>query len=83
MFSRFEVTRGDSNRSLKNYGFLYDTMLWLLFKFSLQTLQQMLDQGKVLLLLLPFKSFTSDTTQYVGAEKFVVIFFHPQNYQLA
>ena len=22
--SRFEVTRGDSNRSLKNYGFLYD-----------------------------------------------------------
>ena len=24
--SRFEVTRGDSNRSLKNYGFLYDAI---------------------------------------------------------
>ena len=23
---RFEVTRGDSNRSLKNYGFLYDAI---------------------------------------------------------
>jgi len=26
LFSRFEVTRGDSNRSLKNCGFLYDTV---------------------------------------------------------
>ena len=26
LFSRFEVTRGDSNRSLKNYGFLYDAI---------------------------------------------------------
>ena len=25
LFSRFEVTRGDSNCSLKNYGFLYDS----------------------------------------------------------
>ena len=25
-FSRFEVTRGDSNRSRKNYGFLYDAI---------------------------------------------------------
>ena len=26
LFSRFEVTRGNSNRSLKNYGFLYDAI---------------------------------------------------------
>jgi len=26
LFHRFEVTRGDSNRSLKNYGFLYDAI---------------------------------------------------------
>ena len=26
LFSRFEVMRGDSNRSLKNYGFLYDAI---------------------------------------------------------
>ena len=26
LFSRFEVTRGDSNCSLKNYGFLYDAI---------------------------------------------------------
>ena len=26
LFSGFEVTRGDSNRSLKNYGFLYDAI---------------------------------------------------------
>ena len=26
LLSRFEVTRGDSNRSLKNYGFLYDAI---------------------------------------------------------
>ena len=26
LFPRFEVTRGDSNRSLKNYGFLYDAI---------------------------------------------------------
>ena len=26
LFSRFEVTRGDSNRPLKNYGFLYDAI---------------------------------------------------------
>ena len=26
LFSRFEVTRGDSNRSLKNYGFLCDAI---------------------------------------------------------
>ena len=26
LFSRCEVTRGDSNRSLKNYGFLYDAI---------------------------------------------------------
>ena len=28
LFSRFEVTRGDSNRSLKNYGFLYDAIFF-------------------------------------------------------
>ena len=27
-FSRFEDARGDSNRSLKNYGFLYDTIFF-------------------------------------------------------
>jgi len=26
LFSRFEVTRGHLNRSLKNYGFLYDAI---------------------------------------------------------
>ena len=26
LFSRFEVTRGDSNRSLMNYGFLYNAI---------------------------------------------------------
>ena len=26
LLSRFEVTRGDSNHSLKNYGFLYDAI---------------------------------------------------------
>jgi len=26
LFSRFEVTQGNSNRSLKNYGFLYDAI---------------------------------------------------------
>jgi len=28
LFSRFEVTQGDSNRSLKNYGFLYDAIVF-------------------------------------------------------
>ena len=29
LFSMFEVTRGDSNRSLKNHGFLYDAIFSL------------------------------------------------------
>jgi len=28
VFSRFEVTRGDSNCSLKNYSFLYDAIFY-------------------------------------------------------
>ena len=28
LFSRFEVTQGNSNRSLKNYGFLYDAIFF-------------------------------------------------------
>ena len=29
LFSRFEVAQGDLNRSLKNYGFLYDAIFFL------------------------------------------------------
>ena len=39
-FSRFEVTRGDSNRSLKNYGFLYDAIFLQLYACAQITQQR-------------------------------------------
>ena len=37
-FSRFEVTRGDSNRSQKNYGFLYDAIFFHVYTCAQITL---------------------------------------------